>query len=201
MSHPKNGEKVLVTRQEILEHAEADGRVLDADVRYEKEQARWHGRLIHALRPYEDRSTSVGEAVERAARDQALSGTAGASTSSLASSWRPRRRGMGRRLSEPQSIRTSLSTRSTADRPYFSLWRRHRGVAWEVDDVAITRLWRRSPMLAAITGVLVLATVILAIWAATSPSPPPWGLTMLDGAAAGAVIGIMLAAALLTREP
>jgi hypothetical protein len=56
-------------------------------------------------------------------------------------------------------------------------------------------------MLAAITGVLVLATVILAIWAATSPSPPPWGLTMLDGAAAGAVIGIMLAAALLTREP
>ena len=29
----------------------------------------WRRRLIRALRPYGDRSTSVGEAVERAARD------------------------------------------------------------------------------------------------------------------------------------
>jgi hypothetical protein len=35
--------------EEILEHAEVDGRVLDADVRYEERQARWHGRLIGAL--------------------------------------------------------------------------------------------------------------------------------------------------------
>ena len=67
--------------------------------------------------------------------------------------------------------------------------------------MAITRLWRRSPVLAAIAGVLILVTVILAIWVTTSPSPPPWGLTMLDGAAAGAVIGILLATELLTREP
>ncbi len=30
---------------------------------------RWHGRLIRALRPYGDDSTSVGEAVRRAAAD------------------------------------------------------------------------------------------------------------------------------------
>ena len=67
--HPNTGEVVLVTREEILEHADADRCVLDADVRYQERHARWHGRLISALRPYGDRSTSVGEAVERAARD------------------------------------------------------------------------------------------------------------------------------------
>ncbi len=36
--HPETGELVLVTREEILEHAEADSRVLDADVRYEERQ-------------------------------------------------------------------------------------------------------------------------------------------------------------------
>ena len=69
MPHPDTGELVLVTREEILEHADADRRVLDADVRYEEGQASWHRRLIRALQPYGDRSTSVGEAVERAARD------------------------------------------------------------------------------------------------------------------------------------
>ena len=67
--HPDTGELVLVTREEIIEHAEADGRVLEAAQRYERKQARWHGRLIAALRPYGDRTTSVGDAVRRAAAD------------------------------------------------------------------------------------------------------------------------------------
>jgi hypothetical protein len=60
---------VLVTRDDILEHTDNDGRVLEAAGRYERKQARWDGRLIRALRPYGDRSTSVSEAVRRAALD------------------------------------------------------------------------------------------------------------------------------------
>jgi hypothetical protein len=67
--HPDTGEMVLVTRGDILEHAYHDGRVLEAADRYAARQARWHARLIRALRPYGDRSTSVGEAVRPAAQD------------------------------------------------------------------------------------------------------------------------------------
>ena len=67
--HPETGETVVVTREEILEHAEDDGRVLAAAQQYQEGQMRWHSRLIRALRPYGDRSTSVGEAMRRAARD------------------------------------------------------------------------------------------------------------------------------------
>lgn len=69
LRHPETGELVLVTREDILEHTEVDGRVGEADGRYEWRQARWYDRLRHALRPHGDRSTSVGEAVERAAQD------------------------------------------------------------------------------------------------------------------------------------
>lgn len=52
-----------------LEHADADRRVLEAAERFAARQAPWHGRLIRALRPYGDYSTSVGEALCRAAAD------------------------------------------------------------------------------------------------------------------------------------
>ena len=67
--HPVAGELVLITREEILEHAEADHGVLEAAERYTERQSRWHGRLIRALRPYGNRGMSVGEAVRRAAQD------------------------------------------------------------------------------------------------------------------------------------
>jgi hypothetical protein len=67
--HPETSEMVLVTRDDILEHADNDGRVLEAAGCYEAKQARWQSRLIRALRPYGDRNTSVGEAVRRAALD------------------------------------------------------------------------------------------------------------------------------------
>jgi hypothetical protein len=67
--HPETSEMVLVTHDDILEHTDNDGRVLEAAGRYAAKQARWHDRLIRALRPYGDRSTSVGEAVRRAAQD------------------------------------------------------------------------------------------------------------------------------------
>ena len=41
--HPDTGELVLVTREEIIEHAEADGRVLEAAQRYEEKQLRYTG--------------------------------------------------------------------------------------------------------------------------------------------------------------
>jgi hypothetical protein len=47
----------------------ADHRVLEAAARYTERRVAWHRRLIHALRPYGDRSTSLGEAVRRAARE------------------------------------------------------------------------------------------------------------------------------------
>ena len=59
---------MAVTREEILEHTKADGRVLEAAQRYSAKQTAWHGRLIRALRPYGDRSTSIGQAVQRAAQ-------------------------------------------------------------------------------------------------------------------------------------
>ena len=37
--------------------------------RYAERQSPWHGRLIHALRTYGDDSTSVGDALRRAAAD------------------------------------------------------------------------------------------------------------------------------------
>jgi hypothetical protein len=43
--------------------------VLETAGRNAETQARWHGRLIRALRPYGDRSTSVSDAVRRAAQD------------------------------------------------------------------------------------------------------------------------------------
>jgi hypothetical protein len=52
--HPDTGDLVPVTREEILEHAEADHRGLVAAERYAVRQAAWHGRLIRALRPYGD---------------------------------------------------------------------------------------------------------------------------------------------------
>jgi hypothetical protein len=67
--HPDTGEMILVTRDEILEHAKDDARVLDAANGYSERQAAWHGRLIRALQPYGAGSTSVGEAVRRAAQD------------------------------------------------------------------------------------------------------------------------------------
>ncbi len=67
--HPDTGEMVLVTRQEIREHGEADHRVLEAAAQYTERQMRWHGRLIRALRPYGDDSTSVGDAFRRADAD------------------------------------------------------------------------------------------------------------------------------------
>ena len=73
--HPDTGELVLVTREEVIEHAEADGRVLEAARRYEEKQAQRHERLIRALRPYGDRSTSVGDAVRRAASDLGIDAT------------------------------------------------------------------------------------------------------------------------------
>jgi hypothetical protein len=42
--HPDTGELVLLTREEIIEHAEADGRVLEAAQRYE--EARDQPRVI-----------------------------------------------------------------------------------------------------------------------------------------------------------
>jgi hypothetical protein len=39
----------VVTPEEILQHAEADHRVLEAAERYAERQARWHGHLIRAL--------------------------------------------------------------------------------------------------------------------------------------------------------
>ena len=56
-----------MTREEIIEHAEADGRVLEAAQRCEEKRARRHGRLIAALRPYGDRTTSVGDGARRVA--------------------------------------------------------------------------------------------------------------------------------------
>jgi hypothetical protein len=43
--------------------------VLEAAQRHAASHARRRGRLIHALRPYVDRSTSVGEAMRSAAQD------------------------------------------------------------------------------------------------------------------------------------
>ncbi len=67
--HPDTGEFMVVTRQEIREHGEADHRVLEAAERYFERQVAWHGRLLRALRPYGDDSTSVGDAFRRAAAD------------------------------------------------------------------------------------------------------------------------------------
>ncbi len=56
--HPDTGESVLVTHEKVREHAEADHRVLEAAERYSARQARWLGRLLRALRPYGDDSTT-----------------------------------------------------------------------------------------------------------------------------------------------
>ena len=69
MPHPDTGELVLVTREEIIEHAEADGRLLEAAQRYAEKQAQRHGRLLAALRPHGNRTTSVGGAVRRASAE------------------------------------------------------------------------------------------------------------------------------------
>jgi len=66
--------------------------------------------------------------------------------------------------------------------------------------MAIARLWRRSRVLAVVTGGLVLFAVALAILAATGALGPSWGLAMLDGAAVGAVIGILLTVSVLERD-
>jgi hypothetical protein len=63
---------VLVTCEVILEHAEADQRVLEAAERYSVWHAAGHGRLVRALRLCGDDSTSVGDAVRRAAADLAV---------------------------------------------------------------------------------------------------------------------------------
>lgn len=67
--HPDTGEPVLVTREEIRKHAEADHRVLEAAERYAGRRARWHGRLVRALRQHGDDGTSLGDALRRAAAD------------------------------------------------------------------------------------------------------------------------------------
>jgi hypothetical protein len=67
--HPDTGELVPVTREEIIEHAEADGRVLEAAERYEEARADWHRRFIRALRPYGDGDTPIPDALDRAASD------------------------------------------------------------------------------------------------------------------------------------
>ncbi|TMC09175.1 MAG: hypothetical protein E6J41_11200 [Chloroflexi bacterium] len=69
LPHPDTGDTVLVTCEEILEHAEADLRVMEAAQRYDEKQLRWHRRLVGALGPYGDDAPSVGEAVRRAAVD------------------------------------------------------------------------------------------------------------------------------------
>ena len=48
----------------------------EAVQRYEEKQLQRHGRLIAALRPYGDRTTSVGDAVRRAAADLGVDATA-----------------------------------------------------------------------------------------------------------------------------
>lgn len=60
---------MLVTGEEILEHADDDRRVLEAAQQYEVRQLRGHGRLIRVLRPYGGNSTSVGDALHRATAD------------------------------------------------------------------------------------------------------------------------------------
>jgi hypothetical protein len=75
MEQPDTGELVLGTREEIVEHAEADRRALEAAQRYEEKQLRWHRRLSAALRPYGDRTTSVGDAVRQAAADLRIDAT------------------------------------------------------------------------------------------------------------------------------
>ena len=56
--------------QEILGHAEAHHGVQEAAKRYyAASQARRHGRVIRALQPDGDDSTSVGDALRRAAAD------------------------------------------------------------------------------------------------------------------------------------
>ena len=49
--HPETDEPVLVTREKIREHGDADYRVLVAAQRYREQQLRWHERLITALEP------------------------------------------------------------------------------------------------------------------------------------------------------
>jgi hypothetical protein len=67
--HPETGEPVLVTPSEIREHGADDLRVLEAAYRYSGRQVRWHDRLLRAIAPYGDDSTSVAEALRRAAAD------------------------------------------------------------------------------------------------------------------------------------
>jgi len=57
--HPDTREQVPVTRQDSLQHAEADHRVLQAAERCVERRAAWRGRLIRALRPYVARHTSA----------------------------------------------------------------------------------------------------------------------------------------------
>jgi hypothetical protein len=80
----------LVRCEEILEHAEADQPALEAA----EHHARWHGRLIRALRPYGDDSTSVGDALRWAPAD--LGGQAdGGGFEALVPVWRAARSGLG----------------------------------------------------------------------------------------------------------
>jgi hypothetical protein len=67
--HPNTGDMVLVTREEILAQAEADLRVMEAAQRYNEKQLQWHRRLVGALGPYGGDTTSIGEAVRRAAQE------------------------------------------------------------------------------------------------------------------------------------
>jgi hypothetical protein len=100
VSHPETGELVLVTREEILEHGDDDRRMLEAAERYAEREAAWHGRLIRALRSYGDDSTSVGEAVRRAAADLGVD-QAGRSSRRWPSWWlRLRRRVAAQRLGD-----------------------------------------------------------------------------------------------------
>ena len=108
---------MLVTREEIIEHAEADGRVLEAAQRYEEKQAQRHGRLIAALRPYGDRTTSIDDAVRRAAADLGIEAD-GCGFDELASlvvaaaeagGRLPRRRNCRRRTPEAAAVRPTPS--------------------------------------------------------------------------------------------
>jgi RHS repeat-associated protein len=58
VSHPETGELVLVTREEILEHADDGRRMLEAADRYAERETTWHGRLIRALRSWQSAPTS-----------------------------------------------------------------------------------------------------------------------------------------------
>jgi hypothetical protein len=82
--HPDTGELVVVTRDDILAHAEADQPVLEAAERFEEARADGLRRFRAALQPYGGPNTPVLDALHRAAADMGID-PAGRSFNELAS--------------------------------------------------------------------------------------------------------------------